>query len=80
MPKYFFNVHNGRVIADDDGIDLSGPAEARERGVRLAADILREEMATSPDASWRMIVTDDAGDRVFQIDFSISGFDESGKR
>lgn len=77
MPRYFFNVHNGRVIADADGVELSDATEARVRGVKIAADILREEYLSSPSASWRLIITNEAGERIYQIDFSVSDCKET---
>ncbi len=37
MPRYFFNIEGGPYSEPDDGIDLTGPEQARSAAVTLAA-------------------------------------------
>ncbi|HSV04430.1 MAG TPA: hypothetical protein VLI41_14640 [Phenylobacterium sp.] len=70
MPRYFFNVLDGRSMPDLDGVVLSDAASARREAVRLCAGILND----APDELgevWRMEVLDEADTLMFTLNFSL---------
>lgn len=42
MPRYFFNIYDHTREQDDEGVELSGPAEARVQAVIFAGDFLSD--------------------------------------
>lgn len=84
MPRYFFNVQDGRDIPDTEGSILAGLDELRKEAVRTAGEMLREGGHTEfwSGAEWRMIVTDEAGLVVLILTFSAfqPGFEGRPKR
>ncbi|GJD96606.1 DUF6894 family protein [Methylobacterium iners] len=70
MPRYFFNVHDGRSKLDTEGTELPDWQTARREAVRLASGILRDEAdRLSFGEEWRLEVTDSRGLILFQLDF-----------
>ena len=45
MPRYYFNVADGRSFRDPEGVELAGPEAAREEAVRVLGELLRDEPA-----------------------------------
>ena len=48
MPRYFFNVHDGRVLLDTDGTELPGIEAAHREAVQLAGRLLVDQ----PNEFW----------------------------
>lgn len=42
MPRYFFHVHDGRDIPDEEGIELASPDEARNQAVIASGEMLKD--------------------------------------
>jgi hypothetical protein len=71
MPRYFFNVIDGRSIIDNQGSELAGLKEARVEAIQLAGAILRDEGDTFWNGEeWHMNVTDASGQSVLKLHFS----------
>lgn len=71
MPRYFFNVIDGRSIIDTEGSELADLKEARVEAIQLAGAILRDEGDTFWNGEvWHMNVTDAAGQSVLKLHFS----------
>jgi GTP-dependent phosphoenolpyruvate carboxykinase len=71
MPRYFFNVIDGRSIIDNQGSELAGLKEARVEAIQLAGAILRDEGDTFWNGQeWHMDVTDASGQSVLKLRFS----------
>ena len=71
MARYFFNVIDGKFLADDVGAELPDLAAARAMAIQTAGAILRDEGSRlSPDAEWLMFVTNEARQMVFKLRFS----------
>jgi hypothetical protein len=71
MPRYFFNVIDGRSIIDNQGSELAGLKEARVEAIQLAGAILRDEGDTFwSGEEWHMHVTDASGQSVLTLRFS----------
>jgi hypothetical protein len=79
--RYFFNVHDGKDITDDEGIELPDLDAARTEAIRTSGEMIRE---VGPDVwcgqDWRMTVTDDAGREVLVLSFSAQVPDLSQSR
>lgn len=68
MPQYYFHVHDGREIPDEDGITLAGDEAARVQAIAAAADALRdlgERFWYHPE--WRLHVIDQQGATVCDL-------------
>jgi hypothetical protein len=71
MPRYFFNIEDGKNIDDVDGSVLSDDGDAREQAITTAAEIIRSEAATLRENEvWSMRVTDETGRCVVTLRFS----------
>ena len=71
MPRYHFHVRDGRDILDEDGIELSGPDEARTQAIIAAGEALQDcGSGFWKKHEWRMWVVDDRGETVCAIDVS----------
>lgn len=70
MPRFYFNVHDGKSFPDEDGSELRDLRAARETAVRLAGDLLRDHAAAFwTGEEWRMEVTDKQGLILFCLTF-----------
>jgi hypothetical protein len=75
MPRYFFNMDDGRTAIDNEGSDLPDLKAAQEEALVTTADMMRG--GGGPDLwsgkPWRMWVTDQpggAGKTFFSLRFS----------
>jgi hypothetical protein len=72
MPRYFFNIMEGRtqnLVRDIEGALLSGAGDARKEAIGLARDITRHGIH-EPTQTWKVIVTDESGDEVLTVPLS----------
>jgi len=72
MPRYFFNIMDGRsqnLVRDIEGALLAGATEARKEAVGLAHDITKHGIHEPPQ-TWAVIVTDENGDEVLSVPLS----------
>lgn len=44
MPRFFFNIHDDAVTVDDQGVELSDVAAAREAALRSARELICEQV------------------------------------
>jgi hypothetical protein len=82
MPRYYFNINDGRMILDEEGTELPSLAAAREEAIRNSGEILRNGAGPALWAGepWRMWVTDEpagGGKILFTLKFSAE--DNEGK-
>jgi hypothetical protein len=72
MPRYFFNIMEGRsqnLVRDIEGALLADAGEARKEALGLARDITRHGIH-EPRQAWAVIVTDEQGDEVASVPLS----------
>ena len=72
MPRYFFNIMEGRsqnLVRDIEGALLAGAGDARKEAIGLARDITRHGIH-EPTQTWKVIVTDESGDEVLTVPLS----------
>lgn len=73
MPRYFFHVHDGVDLRDEDGTELSDIRAARVEAVRFAGEVIANDAdRRSLGEDWRLEVTDEAGLILFRLDFTIA--------
>ena len=71
LPRFFFNIQDGQDFLDQDGTELSGPAEAREQAVIVAGTMLRDNAKQFWNhGGWRLVVFDENGDIVCGLRFT----------
>jgi hypothetical protein len=76
MPRYFFNVHDGKDLPDDSGTELADRKEAHRQAITTAGEMLREiEREFLAGDVWEMHVTDEAGKTVCRLRFSAEDCD-----
>jgi hypothetical protein len=76
MPRYFFNVHDGKDLPDDRGVELADRDEAHRQAIVTAGEMLKEtERKFLRDDVWEMHVTDEAGATVCRLRFSAEDCD-----
>jgi len=72
MPRYFFNVIEGRsknLIGDTEGVVLRGAGEARKEALGLARDIAKHGFSRAIQ-TWRVVVTCETGDEILSVRLS----------
>ena len=73
MPRFFFHVHDGRAVLDEEGTELPDFDQARREAIRLAGQILDNEAPNLELAEdWHMDVTDESGLILFRLDFTLT--------
>jgi uncharacterized protein DUF6894 len=70
MPRYYFNIMDGRPMVDRQGMDLPDAAAARKEATRYAIDLVRRRAEFS---GWNevenVVVTDEHGAEVLTVTF-----------
>jgi len=67
MPRYYFNLANGRRLLDKEGMELPDAAAARREATRYAVDLMRHAGSGAPKACGNVVVTDERGDEVLTV-------------
>jgi hypothetical protein len=72
LPRYFFNIHDGKDIIDNEGTELSDLAQARSDAVDLAGRTIAElgDAFWIGGGDWRLEVTDETRKVLFVLRFS----------
>ena len=73
MPRYLFQIHDGRETPDIEGLDLPDIEAARIEAVHLAGDLLQQCAARfTPGTDWRVSVMDPTGLILLPRDVALS--------
>jgi hypothetical protein len=79
MPRYYFNIMDGRPVVDREGMDLPDAAAARKEATRYAIDLVRRR---SELRGWNevenVVVTDECGAEVLTVTFPKSAVERCG--
>jgi hypothetical protein len=75
MPRYYFNLKDGRVLLDQDGSEFPDIHAARKEAVRYSGEVLRDGAGEALWAGelWKLWVTDEPngkGNTFFTLTFS----------
>jgi hypothetical protein len=78
MPRYYFNVMDGRPAVDREGVDLPDAAAARKEATRFAMDLVRRRAGfAGSSAVENVVVTDEHGAEVLTVTFPKSAAERS---
>jgi hypothetical protein len=73
MPRFYFNVYDGKDIVDDVGTDLPDVVFARREAIRYSGALLENEAeCLSLGEEWRMEVLDGTGLMLFCLNFMVT--------
>jgi hypothetical protein len=73
VPRFHFNVHDGRSELDKDGTELPSPEAAHLTTLQLAGAILKDEAHRQRlGETWRVEVVNEAGTIICRIEVSLS--------
>ena len=68
MARFYFHVHNDVVTIDEQGLDMSGPAAAREQAIIEARELACETVRKGYlQLSHRIEVVDESGKRIANV-------------
>jgi hypothetical protein len=70
MPRYFFNVIDGKFLVDDEGTECAGMREVRAQAISTAGAILKDGGDFPNDTDWQMHITDESKRTVLKLHFS----------
>jgi len=71
MPRYFFHVHDGTNMPDEEGVELPDLKAARSQGILACGEMLKDIDGDLPrDLVWEMVVEDEAGAPVLTFRFT----------
>jgi hypothetical protein len=71
MPRYFFNIHHETDRPDPIGEVLADDNEAWEEATTTAGQMIQSiDGKLKPGSDWRMIVTDEDANTVFELHVS----------
>ncbi|KQS59497.1 hypothetical protein ASG32_31340 [Methylobacterium sp. Leaf361] len=74
MPRFFFDIHDGRLQRDDEGTECADFAAARREAMIALPDIARWEIPTDGDKqTYTVIVRDEAGVPVYTAALTYTG-------
>jgi len=70
MPRYYFNIMDGRPLVDREGMDLPDAAAARKEATRYAVDLVRRrDGLAGQNEVENVVVTDEHGAEVLTVTF-----------
>lgn len=73
MPRYFFNVHDGVDLLDEEGTELPDLDAARRIAIQYAGALLEESgHRLAFGETWQLEATDEARSVLFHLDFRVS--------
>jgi hypothetical protein len=73
VPRYFFNVHDGRSAFDSEGTELASRDAARITAIQFTGEILRDDARLRKFGDdWHLEVLDVAGAKVCTVDVRVS--------
>jgi len=76
VPRYFFNVHDGKDLPDTEGVELPNRDAAHREAFHTAGEMLKAADRTFLKGDvWEMHVTDEVGKTVCRLRFSAEDCD-----
>ena len=74
MPRYFFDIHDGRTDRDDVGIELPGLEDAARHAKKVLPEIAAHEIHKDGEhQAFSVLVTDDEGHPIYSAAVTYTG-------
>ena len=81
MERYFFHLHDGKSLTDEEGTELESLDAAKKAAIQLIAQTLRDDVDTFwQDQTYGVTVTDRAGLILFTVEIAATISPAVGKR
>ena len=72
MPRFFFDIHDGKNFTPDDvGVELEGLEAAKAEAKKTLPDIVKDEMPDGDRRDFTVIVKDEVGHEVLRVTLSL---------
>ena len=71
MPRYFFDVQDGGLVRDQDGIEFADAAQARTEALQALPDLAKDLRKVEDGRRISVIVRDAAGRSICEATLSI---------
>lgn len=73
MPRFFFNIYDGKSLPDEEGTVLPSWEVARLEAITVAGRVIADDAKRlGLGEDWRMEVTDEDGLVLFKLDFHVA--------
>ncbi|KQO73422.1 hypothetical protein ASF58_22895 [Methylobacterium sp. Leaf125] len=74
MPRYFFDIHDGKILRDEEGTDLPGPEEAACYAKTVLPEITAHEVPRDGEhQAFSVLVTDEDGHPIYSAAMTYTG-------
>ncbi|UYW24785.1 hypothetical protein OKC48_16040 [Methylorubrum extorquens] len=75
MPRYFFDVHNGRLYSDTEGMECADFEQVRQEAMRALPEIARDAIRSSGNdlQAFTVCVRDEANASIYTATLTFSG-------
>ena len=74
MPRFFFDIHNGAITRDEDGLDLPDIAAVRAKAMSILPRIAADEILGDDDRHhFTVLVSDDDGKAIYSATLTYTG-------
>jgi hypothetical protein len=74
VPRYFFDIHDGQMLRDDEGIDLPGPEDAARHAKTVLPEIAAHEVRKDGEhQAYSVLVTDEDGHPIYSVVLTYTG-------
>lgn len=71
MPRYYFDVIDGGLIVDDEGLDLANLETARDKALRALPDIAKSLLFTENEREVSITMRNESGTPLFEATLTI---------
>ena len=69
MPRFYFDVFDGKAYPDRDGLDLPDLAAVRREAVRASGEMIKDHADFWDGKVWTMQVKDESGSIICKMQF-----------
>ena len=71
MPRYFFDVHDGALVPDHEGLDMDDPEVVAAEALKIVTDVARLEQLAQTRRQLSVTVRNAAGRAVYRAEVTI---------
>lgn len=74
VPRYFFDIHDDKMLRDDEGMDLAGPQEAAGYAKKVLPQIVADDVPKDGEhQAFSVLVTDEEGHPIYSAAMTYTG-------